>query len=202
MAWFPIMIELEGRPCLVAGGGAVALRKAAAMLDAGADVTMISPRFDDKAKTLPVRRISRPVEPQDVQDMVLVVDATGEADAACALRQACRKERIPFNCAAYPEQGDVAFSAVLRRGDLVAGFATTGTSPAAAAWLRDRTEELLPERFEEILAQMESLRVQAKESMPHQHDRARFLHACLDEALRRGRPLSDDEIGEIERRER
>lgn len=27
MAWFPIMIELEGRPCLVAGGGAAALRK-------------------------------------------------------------------------------------------------------------------------------------------------------------------------------
>ena len=28
MAYFPMFVELEGRPCLIVGGGAVALRKA------------------------------------------------------------------------------------------------------------------------------------------------------------------------------
>ena len=35
MAYFPMFVELEGRPCLIVGGGAVALRKARKLLPYG-----------------------------------------------------------------------------------------------------------------------------------------------------------------------
>ncbi len=40
---YPIVADLTGRPCLVIGGGAVALRKVAGLVEAGARVTVVSP---------------------------------------------------------------------------------------------------------------------------------------------------------------
>jgi siroheme synthase-like protein len=43
VGYYPVFLELAGRPCLVIGGGTVAERKVAALLDAGAAVTVVSP---------------------------------------------------------------------------------------------------------------------------------------------------------------
>ena len=46
MAAYPVMLQLSGRPCLIVGGGAAAQRKAAGLLDGGADrLTVISPEL-------------------------------------------------------------------------------------------------------------------------------------------------------------
>ncbi|HEY7221459.1 MAG TPA: NAD(P)-dependent oxidoreductase, partial [Candidatus Binatia bacterium] len=39
MSYFPIYLDMRMRRCLVIGGGAVAERKIAALLEAGADIT-------------------------------------------------------------------------------------------------------------------------------------------------------------------
>ena len=44
---YPVNLNLENRRCLVIGGGKVAERKIAALLQAGADVTVISPRLTE-----------------------------------------------------------------------------------------------------------------------------------------------------------
>ena len=38
MAYFPLFINIKNKPCLVAGGGKVAMRKARVLLDFGAQV--------------------------------------------------------------------------------------------------------------------------------------------------------------------
>ena len=96
MAWFPIMIDLGGQPCLVAGGGITALRKAKALLQAGARVTVVATEFAAGFDVLPVDTVRRAVRAEDVRGMALVVDATGDALAAELLRQACRDAAIPF----------------------------------------------------------------------------------------------------------
>ena len=40
MAYFPMFVELEGRPCLIVGGGAVALRKALGALSSEKALTL------------------------------------------------------------------------------------------------------------------------------------------------------------------
>ncbi len=43
MGYYPLYLEMNRRRCLVVGGGAVAERKIASLLEAGAEVTVISP---------------------------------------------------------------------------------------------------------------------------------------------------------------
>jgi len=43
MSLFPLFLKLAGRPVLVVGGGPVAAAKVAALLDAGARVTVVAP---------------------------------------------------------------------------------------------------------------------------------------------------------------
>ena len=43
MAFYPLMIELGGAPCLIAGGGRIALHKAGVLAAQGADVTVVDP---------------------------------------------------------------------------------------------------------------------------------------------------------------
>ena len=90
MSYFPLLLELSGAPCLVAGGGALGAHKAGLLLDSGADVTVVAPEVCPELAALPVKLLRRNVEAGDVEGMALVVDATGDAAARELLSAACR----------------------------------------------------------------------------------------------------------------
>ena len=50
--FYPVSLDVSGRSCLVVGGGAVAARKARALLDCGAVVTVIAPVVRDDMESL------------------------------------------------------------------------------------------------------------------------------------------------------
>ena len=89
------------------------------------------------------------------------------------------------------------FSAVLRRGPLTAAVSTGGTSPTAAAWTRDRLDEALPARFEEILEQMGRLRAQARGESGGPARRAALLQRCFAAAVEKGGPLSKEALRQL-----
>ena len=105
MSFFPLLLELSGAPCLVAGGGALGAHKARLLLDSGADVTVVAPAVCPELAALPVKLIRRCVEAGDAEGMALVVDATGDAEARALLSAACRARHIPFNSACCAEDG-------------------------------------------------------------------------------------------------
>ena len=43
MGYYPICVDMAGRSCLVVGGGPVAERKVAGLLEVGARLTVVSP---------------------------------------------------------------------------------------------------------------------------------------------------------------
>ena len=112
MAFFPVFVEWEGIPCMIAGGGPVALHKAELLCSLGADVTVVAPIICPELQALPIRMYLRKVSKEDVSGQCLVVDATGDAETTLLLQKTCREQHIAFNSASRAEGGTAVFPAV------------------------------------------------------------------------------------------
>lgn len=89
MAYFPMFVELEGRPCLIVGGGAVALRKARRLLPYGPCLTVVAQSFVPELEALEGAALCRRAfRPRDVEGQALVVAATGDGRAEPGDRRA------------------------------------------------------------------------------------------------------------------
>jgi siroheme synthase (precorrin-2 oxidase/ferrochelatase) len=57
--YYMACLDIEGRSCLVVGGGRVGIEKASGLLDCGARVTVVAPQADPELLDLPVEWIRR-----------------------------------------------------------------------------------------------------------------------------------------------
>src|SRR5437870_5472722 len=144
MGFYPIVLELGGRPCLVVGGGAVAERKVEALLEAGARVTVVSPTVTPHlaswAHEGKIHRVARAWERGDLAGHALVFVATDDGAANAEVASEGRRWGVWVNAADDPEHCDFILPSVLRRGTLTVAVSTGGTSPALARAIREELE--------------------------------------------------------------
>lgn len=152
---YPLFLRLEGRPCLVVGGGTVAGRKAEGLRAAGARVTIVAPDAGDAVRALAeageVEWRCRVFEPADLQGMVLAIAAASDREVNRRVAAEGAARGVWVNVADDPEASDFHVPAVLRRGGLAVAVATGGAAPALAAWVRDRIARELPPGLEELV---------------------------------------------------
>ena len=156
MGYYPVLLNLAGRRCLMVGGGSVAERRVDALLAAGAQVTVISPRVTQPLAALAAEgRIgleSRGYREGDLagNDLVFVATDAGEVNAAVA-REA-RERGLWINAADDPAHCTFILPALVRRGDLTVAVATGGTSPALARAVREELEAYLTAEYATLAA--------------------------------------------------
>ena len=197
MSFFPVVIQLENEPCLIAGGGAIALHKAEVLLKEGADVTVVAPEVCRELEALPLKIERRYVTADDAKDKLLVVDASGSREAEEILSKACREHHVPYICSGHGDACTAIFPAIFRKGRTTVAVSSLGASPPASAWLRDELAEHVPENMDLILDRMAELRILAKEKIGTQEKRKEFFHRCLAAMLESGKVLSEKEAEEI-----
>ena len=144
---YPVNLVLDGRRCLVVGGGKVALRKVEGLLACGGRVTVVAPRINPELRMLSEVMIAeRPWGPDDVDGMWLVIAATDDSVVNRAVYDAGQRAGVWVNGADDPANCSFTLPSVVRRGDLQVTVSTGGRSPALATWLRRRLEgEIGPE---------------------------------------------------------
>ncbi len=140
---YPIALRLEGVPCLVVGGGRVAARKVATLLDCGALVTVIAPRSCPELERLAAHLVPRSYEEGDVNRFRLVIAATGVVEVDRAVWSDAERAGVPVNAVDDPEACRFFVPSVLRRGPVTVAVSTAGVSPFLAAWLRRRIAEVV-----------------------------------------------------------
>jgi precorrin-2 dehydrogenase/sirohydrochlorin ferrochelatase len=145
---YPVMLNLEGNPCLVVGGGSVAIRKVEGLLSEGAFVTVVAPEIDGEFENL---------EKKDKVRIERRCYQTGEAAAGYFLIMAATNDRevnrqvyldakecgIWVNVADDPELCTFYLPARMKRGPLQLVIASQGLAPFAMSRLR----KLLENRF-------------------------------------------------------
>jgi precorrin-2 dehydrogenase / sirohydrochlorin ferrochelatase len=141
--YYPIFLDLAGKPVVVVGAGKVALRKARGLLEAGARVTVVAPRLEPEFARLPVKLRRRRFRASDLRGAALVFAATDDRRANRAVALAARRLRIPANIADSRAECDFIVPARITRGHLQIAVSTGGDSPRLAAALRSKIEENL-----------------------------------------------------------
>jgi len=174
-AAFPAFLRLAGRPVVVVGGGPVAVSKVLALLEAGADVTIVAPRQVAALDALPVRQVRRGFRAADLDRAWWVVAAATPA-VNRRVRRAADRRRVFVNAVDDVANATAYQGAVLRRGDLALAVSTGGAAPALAAVLRDALDALLPREVAGWvdLARAERARWKA-EGLPLAERRSRLL---------------------------
>jgi siroheme synthase-like protein len=146
-ALYPVNLVLDGRPCLVVGGGAVAARKVAGLVACGACVHVVAPQVGAEVRAMAgVTFEERPYQQGEVARYRLAVAATNDPAVNRAVYDDGERSGVWVNSADDPASCSFTLPAVVRRGPVTATVSTGGRSPALAAWLRDRLEgEIGPE---------------------------------------------------------
>ncbi len=154
------MLDLSGRLVLVVGGGRVAARKVASLLEAGARVRLVAPQLAPQTRALlPDCAEHRPreFESQDLKGAWLVVSATDDPDLNQRVAEAAGQQKVFVNVVDVPSLCSFIVPATFRRGRLTVALSSGGASPAAAAAARRRLQgELGPEwgPFLELMARV------------------------------------------------
>src|SRR6266516_7314069 len=132
---YPLMLDLTGRRVVVVGGGRVALRRAHALLAAGALVHVIAPQVDPALAGLAVTVSRREYRDGDLAGAWLAHAATG--DAAVNARVAADAQRLRIWCVRADDAAASAAwtPAVARDGEITVAV-TAGGDPERAKRLR------------------------------------------------------------------
>jgi precorrin-2 dehydrogenase/sirohydrochlorin ferrochelatase len=177
---FPIFLKLQGRPCLVVGGGTIAAPKVDSLLRAGGVVTVVAPRvnpeIEERARTGALVWHVREFAASDLDGMFLVIAATDLQAVNHCVAEAARVRSVLCNSVDDPPDCDFFYPSVVRRGDLQVAISTAGKSPALAQRLRQEVDALLPADTGQWLDSLGETRTRMLEAFPLSEERKHALH--------------------------
>ncbi|MCH6469192.1 uroporphyrinogen-III C-methyltransferase [Sinomonas terrae] len=137
---FPTSLRLLGKPVLVVGGGRVAGRRARALLDAGALVTVVAPEAADDVAQLAeaglVTWVRRGYETGDLDGVWFAQTATGVADVDSRVAADAEERRI-WCVNASDHEASAAWTPASARVDDVTVAVNDGGDPRRAKALKD-----------------------------------------------------------------
>lgn len=133
-------LTLDGRLCVVVGGGSVAARKVEALLESAARVRVVSPMLAPRLRTLAeagrIEWVARGYTPGDLEGATLAFAATNDAAINRQVAADAVARATLVNVADAPGLGNFIVPATLRRGDLTLAISTGGGAPGYARRLR------------------------------------------------------------------
>jgi precorrin-2 dehydrogenase/sirohydrochlorin ferrochelatase len=156
------MLHGEAIEALIVGGGAVAARKARALLASGAHVRVVAIEIGPDVRALAgvherLHFEARPYASADVGSAQLVIAATSDRAVNRRVADDGHAAHRLVNVADDPARGNCRTTATHRAGDLVIGISAGGV-PNAAARIRDSLAARFDDRYGHAVAALAMLR--------------------------------------------
>ena len=175
---YPLFADLTGLPVLVVGGGSVAQRKAAALLDAGARVRVGAPRLNPAlaqwAAAGRIEHLEGEFQPAWLDEVWLVIAATDDRAINAEVAARAGERRIFANVVDDPGLSRFQVPAVIDRAPLTIAISTAGAAPVLARRLREQLEAQLDHALGPLVALAQRHRPAIARSLPDLATRRRF----------------------------
>lgn len=187
MELYPINLKLTGRRCAVVGGGAVAERKVASLIAAGANITVFSPELTPGLsgflETGRLTWVPRAYRTGDLHNFFLVFCATDRREINRQAAEAAQAAGALVNIADAPELSDFHVPAHITHGDLLITISTGGSSPALARRLREEMAARYGPEYGQYLALIAKLRPEMKKRLATAKAREKFWRETVDQEV-------------------
>jgi uncharacterized protein len=166
---FPVFLKLESLSVLIVGGGKIGLEKLTAIVSNApqTNIKLVSISISEDVRNLSLTYPSielneRVFLPEDVDDRDVVIVAIDDKKESKRIRDVVKEKKKLVNVADKPELCDFYMGSIVQKGNLKIGISTNGKSPTIAKRLKDLFNELLPEEIDELLDNMEAIRLRLK----------------------------------------
>lgn len=162
---FPVFLKLDKIQTLLVGGGYVGWEKLGALLknDQEAKVKIVAPEIRNEIREIAlthpnIELVVKPYEGVDLEGINLVIGATNFYEINQQIYHDAKAKGILVNVADTPELCDFYLGSTVKKGNLKIGISTNGKSPTFAKRLRAIFEEVLPDKTDDILQNLATIR--------------------------------------------
>jgi len=200
-SYYPVLLDVKGKKCLVVGGGIVALRKVQTLLEHGANVEIVSPtlcpELNRLAKDGIIRAIQRDYRTEDLNNAFLSITATDDSKTNKNIAAEARKLGILVNAVDNPDNSDFIVPSYFKRGDIIVAVSTSGKSPTLARKIRGELELNFTSEYAQLAITADEIRSELKQQgvTVSNADWQEVLNLnSLIELLRRGKNKEAKEI--------
>lgn len=184
MNYYPIFLNLQGRLCVVIGGGQMATEKVHGLLAAEARVRVITP--EPSAHILQwvaegaITCLARRYLPGDLAGAFLAISATDDGALNTQVWEEAQTLNIPVNVVDDTPHCNFIAPSIARRGDLTVAISTSGKAPALAVRLREKIEAMLGTEHARFLELASSLREPLAQRYPDFATRKALWYQLVD----------------------
>lgn len=183
--FYPMMVDLTGRRCLVVGGGSVAERKTVSLLGGGANVVVVSPDVTPGLQLLAeqgeITYHARPYRRGDAAGCTLVIAATDREEVNLAVCEEARARGAWINVVDRPDLCNFTVPSTVRRGQLQIAVSTGGASPTLAKKIRRELEETYGPEYAVYLDLLKEMRRRIQETVSDAAVRHQLMARLADE---------------------
>jgi precorrin-2 dehydrogenase len=175
----PVFLKMKGRPCLVVGGGRIALEKIRVLLECETAIGVVAPEvlneIEQMARDGKLELHRKRYAESDLEGAWLVIAATNDRELNHRVCSEARAQGRLVNVVDDPEYCDFYFGSIVRRGALQVAISTSGESPAFAQQLRQEIDEALPPDTDSWLPRVGELRRQINQEVAPGPERVSLL---------------------------
>lgn len=193
MEHFPIFCHLQGKRCLIVGGGQVATHKARGLLSAGATLRIVAPSLTPELEALrsqyEITWQAEPFSPRHLQGCWLVVAATSDPEVNRRVSEAASAEYLFCNIVNDPSRASFITPAIIDRSPVIIALSCGGNAPVYSKILKEHVIQHLPADMRDSVLLAGALRARVNHASDSRERKrafwvAFFHHAPLLHALR------------------
>jgi precorrin-2 dehydrogenase/sirohydrochlorin ferrochelatase len=178
-------LKLEGRGCVVVGGGEIGLEKVEGLLACSAQVSLIAPdaipELERLAREGSISWEQRAYEgPADLEGVFLAIAATDDTDVNIAVYEDAERRAMLVNVVDVPPLCNFILPAIVRTGPLAIAISTAGASPALAKRMKREVGELFGEHYAQLAVMLNDVRGWAKATLPTYQERKEFFEGIVN----------------------
>ncbi len=196
------MLSLEDNPCLVVGGGRVALRKVEGLLSEGAMVTVVAPDVEEELEAMAametIRLERRPYRSGETAGYFLIMAATSDNQVNRQVYRDAKECGIWVNVADDPDLCTFYLPARMKRGPMQLVIASTGLAPFAMKRLRRMFEKRFGPEWEDWIRAASRFRKAVYKKNADKDERGAFFDTFFNETVDQenitARVPSDEEV--------